>query len=642
MYIFLLLVLLATVYPGYTQTLSIPANWDGTSSPDTRDMREQYANAAAQALVNHIGIDGSLSDQTDGQALASMYSTLALQDLLSGNATWEGTVTQNVQTWATQNDLYGNGTDGSLRTNSNGLQWALAYYYTYKAYGQMSFLTSAQTIWDAVYPYFVTQEMVANPPQVQLPPTRNITWLNANGCFDKFASGGVFFLPEVSDDARARMETVGPFATLAGYLYEATQDDAYKVAGLQAMTFLGVLTNPTSGLQHGEFDLQQCLVHTDPGPGFQGWYILPLSIWANITGNSTLSQTLQNVVSRSAQTPNWVTDDGVLTDANPTDNLSDNGWDDKAILIRALSEVLRRYPGSSDLASFIQAFLTIQYNNYTRNGPFPQADSSDGNIVALDVLNAAFDILPADAPTAASANGSARHHVSVGRIVGGVIGGVAAAAAVALFACFISRKPRGQTNTLRKKSAPQSDNHTAPNAPATVSTSAPRSHGMQHVTPGSTDNNIEVQGSRPPPPMPQPGHTNVGIFDAPRRPPPQAQTAPIAASNDAQRPQPFPSLFSQTVPSQVRGRATTQPRTQVPSSIPLQPLGAYTAATTSPVGMFQHSTQGIWVPSIASSDSDSIRRRRRTESGSSSAAESVVADWEGRVRSDSSSSSRER
>ena len=138
-------------------------------------------------------------DQSNGQALASMYSVLALQDLMSGNKTWEKAVTTSIQTWVSQNDMYTNGTSGTTRTNSNGMyvvpfpvarrqrptlmlrvacrQWALALYYAYKAYGQQSFLTLAQQAWDNTYAYFITSDMV-NDPQATLPPTRNSSWLN--------------------------------------------------------------------------------------------------------------------------------------------------------------------------------------------------------------------------------------------------------------------------------------------------------------------------------------------------------------------------------------------------------------------------------------------------------------------------------
>ena len=50
-----------------------------------------------------------------------MYTVLALQDLLSGNTSWKDTVPGNMKTWVSQIDIYGNGTAGSQRTNSNGM-----------------------------------------------------------------------------------------------------------------------------------------------------------------------------------------------------------------------------------------------------------------------------------------------------------------------------------------------------------------------------------------------------------------------------------------------------------------------------------------------------------------------------------------
>lgn len=45
----------------------------------------------------------------------------------------------------------------------------------------------------------------------------------------------------------------------------------------------------TSDLQYGVFDVQACQVYTGHSPSFQGWYLLPLSIWANLTGDPSLT-----------------------------------------------------------------------------------------------------------------------------------------------------------------------------------------------------------------------------------------------------------------------------------------------------------------------------------------------------------------
>ncbi|VDB89431.1 unnamed protein product [Peniophora sp. CBMAI 1063] len=395
------IVLLAAAHAAFGQELNVPSSWTDVTVTDTPAIRHGYANDAAQALVSHLTNNGSLSDQINGQALASMYTTLAMQDWLSGNETWKTSVTQNLQTWVQQNDPFGNGTKEAQRTNTNGLQWGIASYYAYKAYNQTSFLTMAQSLWDTTVADFITADITVTPPKSKPTPPRNITWLNATGCFDKVAAGGVFWLPGVSNNAQIQQDTVGSFATLAGNLYEATRNETYKTLGLQTVSFMEkTMHNASSNLQYGVFDVQACQVYTGHSPSFQGWYLLPLSIWANITNDSSMLGLLRQVVSTSVLSSDWTeTNSGLLTD--PNTDVSDNVWDDKAILVRALSETLRRFPSSTDLTSFIQSFLAVQYNelvgnarsgsNYSTSlvGPAPPSYNSDGNIVALDVLNAA-------------------------------------------------------------------------------------------------------------------------------------------------------------------------------------------------------------------------------------------------------------
>ncbi|KZV63251.1 hypothetical protein PENSPDRAFT_758132 [Peniophora sp. CONT] len=468
---------LATLLVSYAtatlaQDLAVPPAWGSAASADPRAVREAYANGAAQALVVNIDNKGGLPDQSNGQALASMYSTLAMQDFLSGNKTWEKVVTSNLQTWIGQNDMYTNGTAGSKRTNSNGMQWALTLYYAYKAYGQQSFLELAQQAWDTTYADFITSDMV-NDPQAALPPTRNSSWLNLKPehCFNNGSIGGVFDLPDVSDSANILTQSVGPFAMLAGYLYEATQNETYKTTGLLNMACMngGLMYNSQTSLIWGVVNPQQCNWDWPQSPAFQGWYILALSIWANITGDpdGSMTERLRQVVSATAVNTAWTEADGVLFDPNTGVRVSDNIWQDKAIFVRSLSEVLRRFPGSSDIATYIRAFVTIQYhglinnartgNNYTTSltGPTPHAFNSSGNIVAMDVLNAAFDLLPPDnatvtpplpstststSPSTYSATTRSAH--PIGAILGGVIGGLALLGMMAGIALWYRRTQR--------------------------------------------------------------------------------------------------------------------------------------------------------------------------------------------------------
>ena len=46
----------------------------------------------------------------------------------------------------------------------------------------------------------------------------------------------------------------------------------------------------TSNLNHPVIDINTCGLNTGVSPGFQGWYIQPLSIWANITSDTDLTK----------------------------------------------------------------------------------------------------------------------------------------------------------------------------------------------------------------------------------------------------------------------------------------------------------------------------------------------------------------
>ncbi|VDB89452.1 unnamed protein product [Peniophora sp. CBMAI 1063] len=573
----------------FAQDLAIPTAWGSTTSGDTRATRESYANSAAQALVSHIASNGSLSDQANGQALASFYTTLALQDLLSGNQTWKDAVTNNVKTWIGKNDIFGNGTTGVQRTNTNGIQWALTFYYVYKAYGDSSFLTLAQNTWDTTYTDYITAQMIADA-KTAIPASRNISF-NASGCFQdsSISLGGVFWLPDVKDNTQIQVDTVGPFATLAGYLYEATKNETYKTAGMNTVNFMGneALYNDTSNIIHPVIDINTCGVNTGVSPGFQGWYIQPLSIWANITSDSGLTKRLRQVVSTAAHSSLWTETDGVLLDANA--GVSDNPWDDKAILIRALGEVLRRFPSSSDLATFVEAFITIQYNGLTSNarsgdnystvifGPPPQAYTSNGNIIALNVLNAAFDYLPhnasaTSAPSPSSSSDSTQDSSStpVGAIVGGVIGGVAVLGALVGAALWYRRThSRSRSGPMHEPfdkddEAPTQSSHYDPWNDAGGSSSAgpsagPVSAGYSYpplaAASAATVHPKLARMNAPPPPV-----RSISSTSPPPSEVPSQSTQHDTASNSGQvQPENIPELVRGLVNNMLREHGTAPP-----------------------------------------------------------------------------------
>ncbi|KZV60968.1 hypothetical protein PENSPDRAFT_659255 [Peniophora sp. CONT] len=420
------------------QDFSVIASWMNPNATDSRGDRETLANAAAEALVQKIGSNGSLDDNTNSQALASMYSVLARQDIYSGNKSWMGTVTTNLRTWTSQTDIFANGTTGSLRTTTNAAQWGLAFYYAYEAYGDTSFLSLAKATFDQIYPYFITSEDASS---YRAPANRTFKYNATNGKCFSLAAGGIWWLPDVRNNDEVHADTVGPFAVLSGHLYQTTSNETYKTAGMLSTGFLGwspFMWNDTNLYIHGKVLIDQCEWYADPSPGPHGWYIQALAMWGNITSDPSLTTRLRQLVSTSTQNPLWTQPNGVLIDPAPSrNNESDNLWDDKAILIRGLSETLRRFPTWTDVAPFIKGFLNVQYNEltgYARSpgtdaystalfgpGPPPSTFSSSGNILALDVLNAAFDALPRDNDTSMP---SSRTASRIGAIAGGITGGV--------------------------------------------------------------------------------------------------------------------------------------------------------------------------------------------------------------------------
>ncbi|KZV68896.1 hypothetical protein PENSPDRAFT_686824 [Peniophora sp. CONT] len=554
------------------QDLSVSSNWSSSStSADSRSVREGYANDAAAALVKNIAPNGSLTNTTDSQTLSSMYTVLAMQDALSGNTTWKAAVS-NSKTWIGQTDIYGNGTAGSKRTNSNGMQWALAFYYAYKAYGDSAFLTLAQNTFDTTYGDYITPSVAAAKHGG---PGRNISF-NASSCFDSTA-GGIFWLPDVPDNPQIQADAVGPFAILAGLLYEETKNETYKTLGLQSVQFMGgLLWDAPNNMELGVYDVSACIYNTGQSPGLQGWYIYALSIFANITSDSGLTGRLRTAVSTAAHTTAWTEPDGILLDTQT--NISSDEFDDKGILVRALSETIRRFPTAGDLVQFIEAFLTVQYNGATKNarsgssyssvlfGPPPAEFSNAGNLVALDVLNAAFDMVPKNSTTSSTGSSSspsttaAGSHSSstssstpVGAIVGGVVGGVAAIAAL-IGAFFWWRRSRRQGGYVMREpfdgDKPNNSSYeNSPNAPAVAYAVEPfvasspgpmsspqfnESHttglsGIQSASTAPSSNSNQLRAVNAVPQAPTGYSSKLARMNAPPPPLPRGTSSPSAA-----------------------------------------------------------------------------------------------------------------
>ena len=171
-------------------------------------------------------------------------------------------------------------------------------------------------------------------------------------------------------------------------------------------------------------------------------------------------------------------------------------------------------------------------NNYTTSlTGFPRGYNSSGNIVALDVLNAAFDLLPPDESTssapltstlpagsthASQSRMSASH--PVGPIVGGVVGGIAALSLLAGMASWY-RRNRRHAETLIISADKQSEGDgviapfvSYPHALLTDGTSESSSGYAPYVSPPV---HSKFQRMNAPPQPPQSRSESTGASDIP-------------------------------------------------------------------------------------------------------------------------------
>ncbi|VDB84719.1 unnamed protein product [Peniophora sp. CBMAI 1063] len=443
------------------QDLTIPSTWLNPTFNLSRASRENLANRAAAALLAQVNPAGGTSDDLPHvQDITGVFSVLALQDYYSGNSSWKDFVSNGVQAYYQQKGLYG----GLPEYNSDAIYWGLGFYYAYRTYRTPFLLDLAKSAYNATYTDgFITPSAASSGSGAG----RNVSFSPPSGCSSGTIAGGVFWAKTVQNNTNINTETVAPFMALSAYLYEETSDSLYQQAAQLSLDFMvGHLWDGTI-VQDG-FDPATCATNNATHWTYdQAWFVEGLSVWANVTKNNTLTTLLQTVVPSVTSFSGWTLQDGVISEAPARDSFQATL---KGIFIRGLSEARLRNPGT-DLAKYIEAYITVQYNSLLNNALAPQTSyyttswfgppnatfSAVGNLAALDVLNAAFSFVaptpaspdssesgnstttnsphPTDTPASSSAPSNA------GAVAGGVVGGVVGvAAAVAAFLLWRRRR----------------------------------------------------------------------------------------------------------------------------------------------------------------------------------------------------------
>ncbi|KZV73116.1 hypothetical protein PENSPDRAFT_683157 [Peniophora sp. CONT] len=415
------------------QTLTIPVSWRAPTSNLSLHSRESLAYEAALPLTQ-MDLSVGHSSLPYVQDVISVYAVLALQDYHSGNSTWRNMGTDNLQALIQKFGFWFGGPDpkgGGEGINSDATYMGLTLFYSYRTYKEQILLDTAVDVWNLIYyGAFITLSNAASGNGAG----RNVSFSPPANCTGGTFAGGVFRFYNVLNDTFVDMVSTGPFMTLSAYLFEETKNVTYQQTAQLSLDF--VLNHLWNGsIVYTSLNLSSCQIIDEHSLNNQAWFVEGASVLANITRNNTLSTLLESVVPSvttfwSWTSPNGIVNDTTLMPVNP------------GIFIRGLAEVRRRNPGT-DLARYIGAYITVQFNAVLDNARAPAPNDSyysrpwsgpsvtpfdiNGNIAALDVLNAALDLATpsSDPPSGGSTpTSTSAKSPKIGAIAGGVVGGV--------------------------------------------------------------------------------------------------------------------------------------------------------------------------------------------------------------------------
>ncbi|VDB92258.1 unnamed protein product [Peniophora sp. CBMAI 1063] len=420
------------------QDFTPPQNWQNTQSPLTRSQRQTIAWSTAQKLQSHIDSSGSLPSGTSltSTTTANIAIALSSQDLLNGNTTWKGPVTQLLSH-----------SDTGLNWNVDLSYFGLAELSAYLAYNDTTHLDNAARNWDIAYTDFIT---AAAAQSHTYPRTTNTT----TDCGSTL--GGLIFDVHTDPEHNQGVSTytISSWIAFSSRLASLTQNTTHLDAAKLSLQFAQThLLNPgnVAAPINDSWSVSRCVSSNAPVTWDLGPFIEGLSIVANVTQDPSYTQMLFDLIPNA--TVAFTSNQGIVTEQK-----SDYR---KGTLIRGLLEAKHRNPSNTAMATLIDEYITVQFNavrasamigddNYATSwiGDTDSSASTDynyaGSIEALDVFNSAFALAPPGTPVPS-------RHSSVGAIVGGVVGGVAGAIVIGLVLfLWLRRRRRARETPVRE------------------------------------------------------------------------------------------------------------------------------------------------------------------------------------------------
>ncbi|KAJ7648816.1 hypothetical protein DFH06DRAFT_1332411 [Mycena polygramma] len=338
-----------------------------------------------------------------------------------------------------------------LAQMNDGINYGHGAVMAFTAYSNTLFLDYARQVWWAVEPYTLSQKDV----DTGTIPLKNFTMITT--CTGLTMAGGTFRVFEKDPNAPdMNAQSTGNFLVLSALLAEATGEDIFLDAAKASADFFN---NHLLNAQHIAQDGISARTNDSCSPSpiqvsYNSALLLEgLAILYSITSNASISAMIEEILTAAIPNPAWQGPDGII--ANGATKLSD------LMMPRALSTVISRNATTPALRSYIETYLSVQFNavidlattsgsniySGTWNGqPSATAFSPGNQTNAIQVLVSAINLnnqtsptessnssLPSSAsPTPSGALPSAstsllppvRKASMTGAIVGGSIGGL--------------------------------------------------------------------------------------------------------------------------------------------------------------------------------------------------------------------------
>ncbi|KZV69502.1 hypothetical protein PENSPDRAFT_482236 [Peniophora sp. CONT] len=362
---------------------TIPSNWRKPAFSLPPSQRTSIAQIAINTLTNTIDINNGTNSALNTWQSANVLADIAQLDYVSNTKENHILVQQSVAAFRNGHPAFFD-TQIPRNVTSDPLMWGLAAFYGARAYNDTGLLATSISVWSLVQQYVVDDQDTASGTQ---PTDKNGTF--RTNCSSNINAGAVFWQATSPDDYTTNAETVGAYVALSAHLWEATGNKTYLDSAEQSAQFMytHMYTDDLQIIQD-TFDLATCTVTGQLEWTYnQGFFMEGLSFLSNapLATNSTWTSLLRTLEA---------------TNFDPSQNLVVFNY--RNVFIRALLEIWSRTSSSDPMASFIEAFVAVQFNalqdlasddntNYSPvwTGPPLPVMAPWGQLAAVPVLNAA-------------------------------------------------------------------------------------------------------------------------------------------------------------------------------------------------------------------------------------------------------------